>query len=86
MAGYRRLIKTSAAKEIRAIGTRRDRGSVVGRILALDVYKPLKDGKPGKTLLASAGVELTMPLLRDMLDAGFLPADEGVSGDGHAAL
>ncbi len=35
MAGYRLLIKTSAAKEIRAIGTKRDRGSVVGRILAL---------------------------------------------------
>lgn len=35
MAGYRLLIKTSAAKEIEAIGSRRDRGSVVGRIRAL---------------------------------------------------
>ncbi len=42
--------------------------SVAGRILAVDVFKPLKDGKPGKTLLAKAGTELTLPLLRDLLD------------------
>jgi DNA-directed RNA polymerase subunit beta' len=42
--------------------------SVAGRILAVDVYKPLKDGKPGKTLLAAAGTELTLPLLKDLLD------------------
>ena len=42
--------------------------SVAGRILAVDVFKPLKDGKPGKTLLAEAGTELTLPLLRDLLD------------------
>ena len=32
------------------------------------MYKPLKDGKPGKTLLAAAGTELTLPLLRELLD------------------
>ena len=42
--------------------------SVAGRILAVDVYKPLKDGKPGKTLLSEAGTELTLPLLRELLD------------------
>ena len=29
-------------------------------------YKPLKDGKPGKTLLAETGTELTMPRLREL--------------------
>jgi len=42
--------------------------SVAGRILAVDVFKPLKDGKPGKTLLAAAGTELTLPLLKELLD------------------
>ena len=42
--------------------------SVAGRILAVDVFKPLKDGKPGKTLLARAGTELTLPLLQELLD------------------
>jgi DNA-directed RNA polymerase subunit beta' len=32
--------------------------SLVGRTLARDVTKPLKDGKPGKTLLVSAGTVL----------------------------
>ena len=35
--------------------------SLAGRILALDVHKPLKDGKPGKTLLAEKGEDLTLP-------------------------
>ncbi|HJU46874.1 MAG TPA: DNA-directed RNA polymerase subunit beta', partial [Gaiellaceae bacterium] len=42
--------------------------SVVGRIVALDIHKPLKDGKPGKTMLAERGEELTMPRLREILD------------------
>ncbi|HXH87697.1 MAG TPA: DNA-directed RNA polymerase subunit beta' [Gaiellaceae bacterium] len=54
--------------------------SVVGRIMAADVYKPLKDGKPGKTLLASKGEDLTMPRLREIVlgleehaEGGMLP-------------
>jgi DNA-directed RNA polymerase subunit beta' len=43
--------------------------SIAGRILADDVHKPLKDGKPGKTVLAEKGVELTMPLLREIEEA-----------------
>ncbi len=35
MAGYRLLIKPSAAKEIEAIGTKRDRQRIVGRIRTL---------------------------------------------------
>lgn len=35
MAGYRLLIKPSAAKEIAAIGTKRDRQRIVSRIQAL---------------------------------------------------
>ncbi len=42
--------------------------SVTGRILATDVHKPLKDGKPGKTVLAHKGEEVTAPRLRDIVD------------------
>jgi DNA-directed RNA polymerase subunit beta' len=42
--------------------------SVAGRILAVDVHKPLKDGKPGKTVLLEKGAEVTIPKLRELLD------------------
>jgi hypothetical protein len=42
--------------------------SVAGRILAVDVFKPLKDGKPGKTLIVEAGAEVTLPVLQKLLD------------------
>jgi DNA-directed RNA polymerase subunit beta' len=42
--------------------------SVAGRNLAIDIHKPLKDGKPGKTVLAERGEELTLPRLREILD------------------
>ena len=54
--------------ELAAILDDKLNSSVAGRILAVDVYKPLKDGKPGKTLLAEAGTELTLPLLEELLD------------------
>ena len=54
--------------ELAAILDDKLNSSVAGRILAVDVFKPLKDGKPGKTLLAAAGTELTLPLLEDLLD------------------
>ncbi|RDI74633.1 DNA-directed RNA polymerase subunit beta [Gaiella occulta] len=50
--------------------------SVAGRVLAVDVHKPLKDGKPGKTVLAAAGTELTLPLLQELL-AGLEEHAEG---------
>ncbi|MGI8973958.1 MAG: DNA-directed RNA polymerase subunit beta' [Gaiella sp.] len=42
--------------------------SAAGRVLADDVHKPLKDGKPGKTVLAERGQELTIRMLRGVID------------------
>ena len=42
--------------------------SVVGRIMAETVYKPLKDGKPGKTSLVEKGEDLTMPKLLEVIE------------------
>jgi DNA-directed RNA polymerase subunit beta' len=40
--------------------------SLFGRVLAEDVHKPLKDGKPGKTVLLEKDTELTIPVLRQL--------------------
>ena len=37
-------------------------------MLATDVYKPLKDGKPGKTKLASKGEEVTTARMREIVE------------------
>jgi DNA-directed RNA polymerase subunit beta' len=42
--------------------------SVAARILAEDIYKPLASGKPGKTLIAEKGEEITMPRLREIVE------------------
>jgi len=42
--------------------------SVAGRVAALDVRKPLKDGRPGKTVLAGRNAEITMRGLRTLVD------------------
>jgi DNA-directed RNA polymerase subunit beta' len=42
--------------------------AITGRSLAADVRKPLKDGKPGKTVLGEAGEITTMKLLRKVRD------------------
>jgi DNA-directed RNA polymerase subunit beta' len=42
--------------------------SVAGRIAAEDVHKPLASGKPGKTVVASKGEEITMPRLREIVE------------------
>jgi DNA-directed RNA polymerase subunit beta' len=42
--------------------------SAAGQVLADDVHKPLKDGKPGKTVLAHKGEELSMRRLREIAD------------------
>src|SRR5690348_3919405 len=42
--------------------------SVAARILASDIYKPLASGKPGKTLVAEKGEEVTMPRLREIVE------------------
>ncbi len=42
--------------------------SVAARIVGADVYKPLASGKPGKTLIAEKGEEITMPRLREIVE------------------
>jgi DNA-directed RNA polymerase subunit beta' len=42
--------------------------SVAGRVAAEDVHKPLKDGKPGKTVIVEKGAEITMSVLRRLVD------------------
>ena len=37
--------------------------SLLGRLVAQDVYRPLASGRPGKTLVAEAGAVVTVPLL-----------------------
>jgi DNA-directed RNA polymerase subunit beta' len=42
--------------------------SVAGRIVAEDVHKPLASGKPGKTVVAEKGEQITMPRLREIVE------------------
>jgi DNA-directed RNA polymerase subunit beta' len=42
--------------------------SVAGRIAAEDVHKPLASGRPGKTVVASKGEEITTPRLREIVE------------------
>jgi DNA-directed RNA polymerase subunit beta' len=42
--------------------------SVTARILAADLHKPLSSGKPGKTVIAERGEEVTMPRLREIVE------------------
>ncbi|HXY17291.1 MAG TPA: DNA-directed RNA polymerase subunit beta' [Gaiellaceae bacterium] len=42
--------------------------SVTARIVAADVFKPLASGKPGKTVIAEKGEEITMPRLREIVE------------------
>ena len=39
--------------------------SVAGRVAAEDICKPLKDGKPGKTVIVEKGAEITLALCDD---------------------
>jgi DNA-directed RNA polymerase subunit beta' len=43
--------------------------SVLGRTLAEDVHKPLASGKPGKTVVADKGEEVTYPVLDEIIEA-----------------
>ncbi|HXG76964.1 MAG TPA: DNA-directed RNA polymerase subunit beta' [Gaiellaceae bacterium] len=42
--------------------------NVAGRVAARDLAKPLKDGKPGKTVLVEQGAEITMSALRRLVE------------------
>ncbi|MFL5966538.1 MAG: DNA-directed RNA polymerase subunit beta', partial [Gaiellaceae bacterium] len=50
--------------------------SVLGRVLAEDVHKPLSSGKPGKTVVAEKGEEVTQPVLEEIIEALGDVADE----------
>jgi DNA-directed RNA polymerase subunit beta' len=52
--------------------------SVAGRIVAEEVHKPLASGKPGKTVVAAKGEEITPPRLREIV-AELGEAAEGFS-------
>src|SRR6266540_1229741 len=43
--------------------------SVLGRTLAQDVHRPLASGKPGKTVVAERGEEITLPVLEEIIEA-----------------
>jgi DNA-directed RNA polymerase subunit beta' len=42
--------------------------SVAGRVAAVDIMKPIKDGKPGKTVVVEKGAEITMSGLRRLVE------------------
>ena len=50
--------------------------NAAGRVLAADVRKPLRDGKPGKTVLAEKGELLTKPRLHEVAEQLEEHADE----------
>ncbi|WP_349259171.1 DNA-directed RNA polymerase subunit beta' [Gaiella sp.] len=52
--------------------------NAAGRVLAVDVHKPLRDGKPGKTLLGEKGELLTKPRLHEIAEQLEEHADEAV--------
>src|SRR5207244_10155372 len=43
--------------------------SILGRVLAQDVHKPLASGKPGKTVVGEKGAIVTNQLLADIEEA-----------------
>ncbi len=42
--------------------------SVAGRVASVDVHKPIKDGKPGKVVIVPKNEEITMSLLRKLVE------------------
>src|SRR5581483_2709384 len=42
--------------------------SLAGRVLPDTLYRPLASGKPGKTVVAEKGEEITLPRLREIAD------------------
>jgi DNA-directed RNA polymerase subunit beta' len=56
------------AVELPVLGADGLNRSLAGRVAAADVRKPLKDGKPGKTVLVAKGEEITSLRLRELAD------------------
>jgi len=42
--------------------------SLAGRVAAQDIHKPIKDGKPGKTVIVEKNEEITMSALRKLVE------------------
>ncbi len=54
--------------------------TLLGRVLAEEIHKPLASGKPGKTVIAEKGAVVTNPLLREIADGLESFADEALIG------
>ncbi len=57
--------------------------SVAGRVAALDIMKPIKDGKPGKVVVIEKGTEITMSGLRKLVEEF---GEHAAGGDGAGPL
>ena len=42
--------------------------SVAGRVASVDIHKPIKDGKPGRTVIVARNEEITMSQLRKLVE------------------
>src|SRR5438874_1571832 len=60
--------KTKEFIELPIFGADGVNKGILGRTLAEDVHKPLASGRPGKTVIAERGEELTQPLLQEIID------------------
>jgi DNA-directed RNA polymerase subunit beta' len=60
--------KTKEFVELPIFATDGINKSVLGRTLAEDVHKPLASGKPGKTVVAEKGEEVTLPVLEEIIE------------------
>src|SRR5438445_10930392 len=60
--------KTKEFVELPIFGPEGVNKSVLGRTLAQDVHRPLASGKPGKTIVAERGEEITLPVLEEIIE------------------
>jgi DNA-directed RNA polymerase subunit beta' len=61
--------KTKEFIELPIFGADGINKGILGRTLAEDVHKPLASGKPGKTVVAEKGEELTLPVLEEIIES-----------------
>src|SRR5947207_865575 len=61
--------KTKEFIELPIFGADGINKGILGRTVAEDVHKPLASGKPGKTVVAEKGEELTLPIVEEIVDA-----------------
>jgi DNA-directed RNA polymerase subunit beta' len=60
--------KTKEFVELPIFGADGINKGILGRTVAEDVHRPLASGKPGKTVVAEKGEELTLPIVEDIID------------------